>query len=147
MNTNSVYVKRTFACSADDLFDWFTTPELIVQWFGPKGFSVGKVKNELVEGGSYSIELSKEITSFIIMGEYIQILKPESLNFTYRYSGLASPPPPSIVRILLREVDKENTSLSLVQEFETLSHDMETRTVAWNYMLNRLTELTIHYHK
>lgn len=112
-----------------------------MQWFGPKGFSVGKVKNELVEGGSYSIELNRDNVSFTIMGEYTRILKPESLNFTYRYSGLTSPPPPSKVRITLREINEKSTSLTLVQEFESPSPDMETRTVAWNYMLTRLESL------
>ena len=147
MNTNSVYINRTFACSAVDLFDWFTTPELIVQWFGPKGFTVGNVKNDLIEGGSYSIELSKEITSFKIMGEYTQIQRPKSLNFTYRYSGLASPPPSSIVSITLKKIDHETTSLSLVQKFESPSHDLETRTAAWNYMLSCLEGLMISHQK
>ena len=143
MNTNSVYVNHSFACNAEALFDWLTTPELLTQWFGPKGYSVGKVENELVQGGSYSIELNNESISFTIKGKYTQIVKPKELNFTYNYVGLVTPPPPSVVRIILRELSEENTSLSLIQEFESPSHDMEKRTVAWNHMMTFLQKLVI----
>lgn len=142
IDAKSVYVNRTFACKADSLFEWLSRPELIVKWFGPQGLTVGKIENELVVGGSYSIELKRNDNfAFKVMGEYTHILKPKSLNFTYRYAGLSSPPPPSVVRITLQETSAESTSLALVQEFESPSPDMEKRTEVWNYMLALLENI------
>ena len=139
IDKNKVYVSRTFCCQADVLFDWLTDPTLIAQWFGPQGFQVGVVENDLVVDGEYSIELKKEpALSFKVIGKYTKIIKPTSLNFTYGYQGLASPPPPSVVRISLSTVDLETTSLVLVQEFDRPSSDLENRTTAWNFMLGRL---------
>ena len=66
VDTNKVFVNRTFSCNVDILFDWLTDPSLLVQWFGPEGFEVGEVKSNLMIGGAYSIELKKALESPLI---------------------------------------------------------------------------------
>ncbi len=141
-NENKVYVQRTFECSPEALFDWLTIPELIVQWFGPEGFTTGEVKSEPIEGGSYSIQLEKKPDmSFTVYGEYLEIKKPELIRFSYHYDGLAGRPP-SIVQFSLTEKEREATELSMIQTFEVSTPDFSTRTAAWNFMLQRLHDLT-----
>ncbi len=139
---SKVYVQRTFECDLETLFDWLTKPELIAQWFGPEGFITGEVKGELIEGGSYSIELKKEPnTAFTVYGEYLEIKKPHLIRFSYRYEGLEGRPP-SIVQFSLSEKENEVTELSMVQVFEVPTPDFSTRTEAWNFMMQRLHDLT-----
>ena len=141
-SANSVYVQRTFECKPETLFEWLTKPELIAQWFGPEGFSIGKITNTLEEGDSYQIELKKGgNVLFEIYGEYLKIQKPAIIKFTYQYNGLENPPPPSIVQFELSESGSGQTTLSMVQTFEVETPDFASRTKAWNYMLDKLGSL------
>ena len=141
---NKVYIQRTFDCDANSLFDWLTQPELIAKWFGPEGFIVGEVICELMKGGTYSIQLKKgDHLNFKILGEYTEISKPTSLEFTYRYSGLADPPPDSVVSFHLVEKGPERTLFTMVQEFQLIPRDMKSRTRAWNFMFGELEKLII----
>ncbi len=133
---NKVYVERTFECDASTLFDWLTKPELIVQWFGPEGFSAGKVVSNPIVGGEYSIELSKGDLSFTVFGRYTELEMSKRVKVTYRYDGLERPP--STVLFDLREKDQQRTALSMVQEFEVEVPDMSTRSKAWNFMFESL---------
>jgi len=141
-NENKVYVQRTFECSADSLFDWITMPELIVQWFGPPGFTAIKVDADLTVGGQYIIELAKDETSaFKVRGEYIEIRKPHSLKFTYQYENISSSPPPSKISFSLKELGVDKTELLLIQEFSSAVPNLSGRTNAWSLMFNRLSNL------
>ncbi len=137
---NKVYVQRTFKCNQRELFEWLTKPELIAQWFGPEGFSVGEVKCDLVTGGSYSIDLKSDRTSFTVTGEYIEIEAPKLLSFSYRYIGVEGRPP-STVTFKVSKIDDGNSELHMVQEFEIETPDFATRSKAWNFMLDRLVNL------
>lgn len=139
---NKVYVSRTFECNARELFSWLTDPTRIAQWFGPEGFTVGNVSNNLSEGGKYQIELKKDdMIRFTILGSYLTINAPNKLAFTYDYVGLENPPPPSKVYFDLKEIGPDQTELSMTQVFEIQTPDFATRTRAWNYMLDKLSRL------
>ncbi len=139
---NKVYVERMFECAPEALFEWLTKPELIAQWFGPEGFSTGRIKNTIEEGGSYQIELRKNgKVVFEIYGEYVEINKPIGIKFTYTYNGLDNPPPPSVVQFRIFEAKSGQAMLSMLQEFEVETPDFATRTKAWKFMFERLFQL------
>lgn len=136
---SKVYVTRTFQCSAEVLFDWLTRPELIMQWFGPKNLKVHKAVTSVKVSGSYRFDLGKDNKDlFAITGEYLDIVRPERIVFSYRYEGLSEPPPPSKVRILLKQLNPDVTSMMFTQEFEEPPPDMETRDQAWKLMFEKL---------
>ncbi len=141
-NGSKVYVERMFQCESEALFDWLTKPELIAQWFGPEGFSIEKVKSTLEEGGSYQIELRKgENIVFEIRGKYLKLQRPQIIEFTYNYHGLESPPPPSVVQFKISATESGDSMLSMVQAFKVETPDFATRSKAWEYMLERLSQL------
>ena len=138
---NKVFVKRNFACSVSDLFNWLVQPELIAKWFGPKHYQVGVVYTDLQVGGRYSIELKKsDRQNFTVEGEYLEVNAPHNLSFTFQYKGLPSRSPKSVVKIQIAEVTPQESSLSLVQDFEWVPSNMEARTEAWEYMLQLLDD-------
>lgn len=140
-NENKVYVQRIFECDQVTLFEWLTKPNLIAQWFGPEDFTVGKISCNLVEGGSYSIELNKGSSlSFTVFGRYLEIVSPTFLKFSYDYIGLEGRPS-SVISFRLDDAGPGRTDLSMVQEFESKTPDFETRTKAWNFMFARLWNL------
>ncbi|WP_136466390.1 SRPBCC family protein [Flagellimonas onchidii] len=140
--TNNVYLERIFDCSIEELFQWFSKPDLIAQWFGPKHLKVGKVNVNFNIGGTYSIELRKEHgNSFHINGIYTEIQKPIKIVFNLRYQGLTNPPPDSIVNIMFQQINPYSTKLLFVQKFDVPPPDFENRTKAWESMFERLFQL------
>jgi uncharacterized protein YndB with AHSA1/START domain len=136
---NKVYVIRKFHTSRQTLFNWIIRPDLISKWFGPKQVSVGKVESDFKIGGSFKIQLLKpDATSFLIEGTYFEIDEPNRIKFTFVYSELDNPPPPSIVTISFEEISPLLTELTLVQEFELEPSDFENRTKSWKYMFQIL---------
>ncbi|WP_420602553.1 SRPBCC family protein [Flagellimonas sp.] len=142
MITNSLYLERTFDCSIEELFRWFSKANLIAQWFGPKHLNIGNISVNFQINGAYRIELKKENgDSFYITGIYQEILAPEKIVFNLTYDGLLKPPPDSVVKILLEQVTPSSTKLTFVQKFEILPPDMENRTKAWEFMFSKLNPL------
>lgn len=140
--TNKVYVNRVFNCSVHELYNWLVTPDLLMQWFGPKNVSVGAVQMDLRIGGQFSIELLRlDATNFFIEGEFIEIDNPKLLSYSSKYKGLNPSPPEGIVTFKLEKISENETKLYLMQELESIPHDMDTRTAAWEHMFNRLYTL------
>jgi len=138
---NKIFINRKFNCSSTELFDWLVRPELIAKWSGPKHLSVGMVESDLRIGGKYSIELIKsDDQNFFIEGKYIELKEPTKLVFSFRYRGLPSQPPDSIVKITIKSTSDSEAHLFLVQDFVTVPADMENRTKSWEYMFGVLEE-------
>lgn len=136
---NKIYVDRSFACSAHELFNWITQPQLLAKWFGPEHLTVANVKAKVRLGGNYRIELLKPNGErFLIAGDYLKMERPYKLHFSFTYKGIKDAPPKSVVKITIEEIDPRTSKLSLVQEFETSPPDIENRTRAWEYMFERL---------
>ena len=136
---NKIIVSRKFNCPPAELFDWLIQPGLIVQWFGPKHLSIGAVQTDIRVDGNYSIELiNADQKSFYIKGKYIEISKPAYLVFTFQYFGLPSAPPDSLVKIKLEKIAQNQSLLTLIQDFKHTPSDMDSRTKAWEQMLQNL---------
>lgn len=132
---------RQFNCSINTLFKWIVEPSLISKWFGPKHLSIGNVQSDFKIGGHYEIELLKpDANCFFIGGIYLEIDEPNHIKFSFVYNGLDKVPPESTVQISLKEISPFYTELTLIQKFETVPSDMESRTKAWGNMFQKLTD-------
>ena len=137
-----VFLERSFNTSAIELYNWFVEPSLLAQWFGPQNTTVGKVETDVRVGGRYSIELNFEAGGgFKVVGQYEVLQSPHLLAFTFQYEGLPNPAPNSLVTIRLQETSSEQTVVSFTQAFELEPDNMQSRTVAWNYMFDLLGAL------
>ncbi|MBX7138855.1 MAG: SRPBCC domain-containing protein [Oligoflexia bacterium] len=91
-----VVVRKFVHASRERVFDAWTKPELMNQWFvGGKGKA--KCSVDLRVGGTYTDEMfldnnkdatcgpnpSEDVTSFMHSGEYLEIVRPEKLVFTW----------------------------------------------------------------
>lgn len=139
-NNNKVYVRRTFECSTETLYDWLVSPELIAQWFGPEGYHTKVLECHAVPQGNYRFSLFRgEQYRFTIFGTYLEMERPNFLKFSYQYEDLPSKPS-SVVSFRLIE-KHQSTRLEMVQEFKVQVPDFSTRSKAWIFMLNRLSKL------
>jgi uncharacterized protein YndB with AHSA1/START domain len=87
MADNQIIITREFNAPVEKVWQAWTDPELIKQWWGPEGFSAPYIKNDLRVGGTYvyamhgpaGTEWDKDMYSG---GEYIEIVPNEKLVAT-----------------------------------------------------------------
>lgn len=84
-NTQAVLMlKRVFHTPIETVFEAWTNPRVLAQWFGPGGFTVKTAEVDLKVGGKYLIVLQPpdgETTKHF--GEYVEITPPTRLVFTW----------------------------------------------------------------
>ena len=77
-------IRKTIRAGQSRVFDAWTHPEIMREWWGPKGVTCIGVEMDSRVGGKYRIGNAlpdgKEIW---IAGEFIQVTRPEILQFTW----------------------------------------------------------------
>ena len=84
MQTYVLSVQREFKAPAARVFQAWTDPDILAQWFGPEGVVCQSAQVDPTVGGTYRLALKPpdgEIT--IVHGEYREIDPPRRLVFTW----------------------------------------------------------------
>ncbi len=82
-------ISRTFDAPRDLMWKAWTTPELMVKWYGPKGFTVNYSRFDFRPGGTYHYSM-KSADGFEMWGKlfYHEIAEPEKLVFSTCFSDI-----------------------------------------------------------
>lgn len=80
-------IARTLQAPRDLVFDVWTTPERLIHWWGPKGFTVKSAKVDLRPGGLFHYCL-KSPDGVEMWGRFLfrEIVRPERLEFISSFS-------------------------------------------------------------
>jgi len=89
MTNSKVVIERIFDANVDLLWETWTQPEYIEQWFGSDPFgTVQKVDIELTIGGKFRIQFSDSDKSVhVVKGEYLNIDKYKNLKMTWEWES------------------------------------------------------------
>jgi len=121
----TLIIKRTIPEPRAKVFDAWTSPELIRQWFMPgEQFTVPVAEVDLRVGGAYRIAMRPpdQGADNIVSGIYREIVKPERLVFTWTWKDQ-----PAVMLVTLTFNDL-GASTELVLKHEYLpSEDSRTR--------------------
>jgi len=80
---NDVNVTRTFEAPRDLVFDAFTDPRHLAQWWGPHHFTNPRCEFDARAGGAIHIDMrGPDGTVYPMKGEVKEVLRPERLVFT-----------------------------------------------------------------
>jgi len=80
---NDVNVTRTFEAPRDLVFDAFTDPRHLAQWWGPHHFTNPRCEFDARAGGAIHIDMrGPDGTVYPMEGEVKEVLRPERLVFT-----------------------------------------------------------------
>lgn len=83
---------RTFNASADKVFDAWTKPELLKQWFAPMPWTTAKAELDVRVGGASLIVMrSPEGTEFPGHGVYLEVVANSRLVFTDAFTSAWQP--------------------------------------------------------
>ncbi len=93
----TLVVRRVIKASRQRLFDAWTKPELLKEWFGPEHMTATEVSSDFRVGGTYRIEMLGSTENCakvpgqeappkrpIATGRYTEIVPNERLSFTWR---------------------------------------------------------------
>jgi uncharacterized protein YndB with AHSA1/START domain len=128
----SVDIRRTLPASIDEVFRWWTQPDLLERWMSPSGSVEAHV--ELRVGGTFHIVMKDAGVEIDHRGEYLEIDPPRRLVFTWesRYTAGAS-----VVTVSLERDGDACTRLQIVHS--RLPEDVASgHAGGWGAMADRL---------
>jgi uncharacterized protein YndB with AHSA1/START domain len=131
-------IRRTLPAPREQVFQAFTRPELLQQWWGPQGFSLPEVSVDLRVGGRYRFGMQPPSGDLLVLqGTFKEIREPEKLVYTWAWEGIQLE---TLVTLEFREVDGD-TEVILTQEPFPDHDSVEQHNVGWTQQLERLGDL------
>jgi len=108
----SLTLVRRIRAQRPVVFDAVTTAEGIAQWWGPDAGPVLVAEADVRVGGHYRVRFRMlDGTEHETTGTYLELLRPERVVMSWRWTGGAEDPGESRVEILLRVIP-EGTELT-----------------------------------
>ncbi len=139
-STAVLRIARTFPASRQRVFEAFTEPELLKQWWGPAGFSLPKATVDFRVGGAYRFGMQPPQGDLMyLVGTFREIKRPERLVYTWVWEG-APPESQTVVTVEFREVEG-NTEVVVTQEPFPNDEARQQHVFGWEGGFDRLTEI------
>jgi len=134
-----VQVRRRVRASAEQIFDLWTKPDLMVRWMSPfPGAVYCKATCDLRPGGAFSLVTSSEESSREVSGTYVHIDRPRKLVFTW--IGPLTNNVNTLVTVELNPRGDNETDLVLTHERLPTPAIHEGHTKGWGIILDHLAE-------
>jgi uncharacterized protein YndB with AHSA1/START domain len=79
-------IRRVFPAARPAVFEAFTDPDILMKWWGPKGFTIPSLDYEPRVGGGYRIEMKPPgADPFYLRGEFQEVDPPERLAYSFAW--------------------------------------------------------------
>jgi len=134
----SLTLVRRIKARPSIVFDAVTTADGIAHWWGPDAGPVLMAEADVRVGGQFRVRFRMlDGSEHESQGEYLELVKPERVVFSWRWTGGQEDPGISRVEIRLRAIP-EGTELTFTH---ALLHDEEARRsheAGWIGSLNKL---------
>lgn len=79
-------IERRFNISPEELFDAWTVPERLAQWWGPDGVTIPEYEMDVRENGAWrTVMRNSNGERFIVSGVYREIDRPNRLVFSWAW--------------------------------------------------------------
>jgi len=136
-----VQLRRRVRASAEQIFDLWTQPDLMVRWMSPFPGAVDcKANCELRPGGAFSLVMSSGESRREVSGIYVQVDRPRKLVFTW--IGPLTNHVNTLVTVEFYPLGDE-TDLVLTHERLPTSAICEGHTKGWGHILDHLAEAVV----
>lgn len=132
----TVKIRRRIKATAEEVFDLWTRPELMVRWMSPFPGAVDcKASSDPRPGGGFSLLMSSKEASREVSGTYLEIDRPRKLVFTWM--GPLTNGVNTLVTVELHPYGDE-TDLILTHERLPTRAIIEGHTRGWGNILDHL---------
>ena len=137
----ALHLERLLPAPPSLVFRMLAEPDLLAQWWGPKGFTAPRVDLDLRVGGAYRIAMQPpEGDLFFLSGEFRAVERATRLVYTFRWE----PPDPedheTIVSVTLRD-RHGSTALTVDQGSFATEGRLSLHEQGWTDSLDRLEAL------
>jgi CTP:molybdopterin cytidylyltransferase MocA/uncharacterized protein YndB with AHSA1/START domain len=134
-------IRRVLPAPPQQVFDAFTTPERLAQWWGPRGFTAPAIELDPRPGGRYRILMQPpEGEAFYLKGVFREVDPPGRLVFGFEWEDPDPDDRPNVVTLELRPRG-DSTEVELEQRpFATESRRALHRD-GWTDAFDRLEAL------
>ena len=133
-----VQIRRRVSAPAEQIFDLWTKPDLMVRWMSPYPGAVDcKASCDLRPGGAFSLVMSSKEASREVSGTYVQIDRPHKLMFTW-----LGPLTNDVTTLVTVELNPRGDETELVLTHERLPTlaIVEGHTRGWGNILDHLAD-------
>ena len=138
-STTVIRITRTFAASRERVFDAFTGPELLRQWWGPAGFTLPQAEVDLRVGGAYRFAMRPPQGEVMYLrGLFKEIERPSRLSYTWVWEAM--PEVETLVTIDFNEAEGD-TEVVLTQEPFKTADDVALHDQGWRGGLDKLEQI------
>jgi uncharacterized protein YndB with AHSA1/START domain len=141
MAERTLVIERVFNAPRHLVFQAWTEPEHMANWFGPRGFKSTVLKNDLRPGGAYRIHMLGPDGDHWSQGVYREIVPPERLVMAGSWADArGNPTRPENILTLTFEDQAGKTKMTLHQAiFESVTARDEHKG-GWSSSFDRLAE-------
>ena len=152
MHANELTITRLFNAPRELVWEAWTAPEHIMQWWGPKGFNNTACETDMQIGGRFHLEMcAPDGNVYPCVGTYREIVAPERIVYESTADDShpcgAGLPPRSVVTLSLAEKDGK-TTLTLHTRFESAGRKEAAAAarfvISWQEGLERLNDFLTH---
>jgi len=133
MSDSTLVIEKVINASREDVFEAFTNPQIMNQWFYPDDYVSVEVECDLQIGGTFKLDtIDSTGRIFTIVGEYTEIVVPEKLVFTWSNELVEH----SVVTVEFKDLDSR-TQIVLSHEFLPEGMVKGIHDIGWNETLER----------
>ena len=133
-----VRLRRRVRAEAEQIFDLWTKPDLMVRWMSPyPGVVDCKASCDLRPGGAFSLLMSSKESIREVSGTYVEVDRPRKLVFTW-----TGPLTNHVNTLVTLELDPRGNETELVLTHERLPTTaiFEGHTKGWGNILDHLAD-------
>jgi uncharacterized protein YndB with AHSA1/START domain len=134
-------IERLFDAPRTLVFDAWTKPEHMANWWGPRGFKSTVLKSELRPGGAYRIHMLGPDGDHWTQGIYREVVRPERLVMDGSWADAnGNPTRPATTLTLLFEDVGGKTRLTLHNAIFESTTARDMHNTGWTSSLDCLGE-------
>ena len=135
----TLVIERVFDAPAKLVFTAWSSPEHLVNWFGPTDFTLPTCEQDFREGGRYRFCMhGPDGSDHWVWGEYREISEFDRLVFTFDREGPDGKPWVNTVVTLSFEEADGRTKFKLHQARFRTEPDRDEHNQGWSASLDRL---------
>ena len=117
-----LFITREFDAPRQMVFKAFTTPELVVQWLGPRELKMKIDKFEPKAGGSYRyVHIDPAGNEYGFHGVVHEVLAPERIIQTFEFEGLPESGHVTLETSRFEELPGNRTCVTIQSIFQTVT--------------------------
>jgi uncharacterized protein YndB with AHSA1/START domain len=146
--THQLRLVRSFNATPQEVYDAWTTPEAIREFFIPKeGTKIAQVEMDVRPGGRYVIEMITDgVTHHKAVGEFKEVIPGRRLVYTWSRPGdsasCAGPSAATLENTLITidfNAKGEGTEMVFVHDFFPSEIERDNHRNGWSSILDHLT--------